>query len=45
MPRMTYDERAELFDADLAAAIAAPDSDHALITLLSRPGSMAQSAS
>jgi hypothetical protein len=37
MPRMTYDERAELFDADLAAAIAAPDSDHALITLLSRP--------
>ena len=33
---MSYDERAELFDADLAAAIAAPDSDHALITLLSR---------
>ena len=37
MPRMTYDERAELFDADLAAAIAAHDSDHALIALLSRP--------
>jgi hypothetical protein len=34
---MTYDERAELFDADLAAAIAAHDSDHALIALLSRP--------
>src|ERR1022692_2032380 len=37
MPRMTYDERAELFDADLAAAIAAHDSDHALIALLCRP--------
>ena len=34
---MTYDERADRFDADLAAAIAAGDSDHALITLLSRP--------
>lgn len=34
---MTYDERANRFDADLAAAVAAHDSDHALITLLSRP--------
>jgi hypothetical protein len=34
---MTYDERADRFDADLAAAAAAHDSDHALIALLSRP--------
>lgn len=34
---MTYDERAERFDADLAAAAAAHDSDHALVALLSRP--------
>ena len=37
MPRMTYDERADRFDADLAAAVAAHDSDHALLALLSRP--------
>jgi plasmid stabilization system protein ParE len=37
MPRMTYDERADLFDADLSAAATAHDSDHALGALLSRP--------
>lgn len=34
---MTYDERAERFDADPAAAVAAHGSDHALVAVLSRP--------
>lgn len=34
---MSYDDRADRFDADLAAAVAAHDSDHALLALLSRP--------
>ncbi|MFI5065320.1 MAG: hypothetical protein ACHP9Z_15290 [Streptosporangiales bacterium] len=37
MPRITYCERADRFDADLSAAAAAHDSDHALIAMLSRP--------
>lgn len=37
MPRMSYAERADSFDADLAAAAAADDSDSQLIALLGRP--------
>lgn len=37
MSRMTNDERADRFDAELVAAVAADDSDHRLIALLGRP--------
>lgn len=38
MSRMTYIERAERFDADLAAAVAAEDSERQLVSLLNRTG-------
>lgn len=38
MPRVSYDDRADRFDAEVAAAAASNDSDNHLIELLRRPG-------